>query len=77
METFAEDTAPKVDTSTMSYSEYGDFLIAQMPEASRTGTIFTKEGDVKLYLTVYICSVIGFFILNYTLRGFFTSCYNT
>jgi len=61
----------------MTNSEYGDFLLSQMPENFRSGSMFTKESDLQTYLIVYLASIVAFFIINYFLRFLFSTCVNT
>ena len=71
-------TSPSsIDTTKMSYSQYGDYLIEQMPENFRTGSVFTTDQDYKNYLMVYFASIVVFFIINFILKLMFTHCVNT
>ena len=37
-------------TAAMSYSEYGDYLIARVPEDARNGSILNDPENMNLYL---------------------------
>lgn len=64
---FAEMYFPK--------SEYLSKIVGDMPEKMRSGSVIIDEGDLKLYLSVWILSIIFFFCLfaffQFILRKFF------
>ena len=58
----------------MSGSEYGDWIMTQMPENFRQGSVFTKPEDSQIYPKVYVGAIVAFFIINFILRLMFTYC---
>lgn len=58
-------------TANMTVSQYGDFLMAQIPEEARNGSIFNDPENFNLYLQIYFGTIVFFFMTNFALRFFF------
>lgn len=70
----SDDTTPGVTENpkaTMSNSEYGDWLIAQLPEESRDGSWLPEYSDLYIYLAFYFGTIVFHIMWHYVLRFWF------